>query len=46
MTQAERIARILNTDWKPIDSLLRQGYTQHQIIRSYIVPIIKETTNG
>ena len=43
MTKAQKIAHILNTnDWQSIDSMLRQGYTEQQIIRGYIVPIINE----
>lgn len=38
MTKAERIAHLLNTDWQPIDTLLRQGYNELQIIRSYTLP--------
>lgn len=38
MTLAEKIARVLNTDWEPIDDLLRMGYSPKQIIKSYVVP--------
>lgn len=38
MTRAERIARLLNTDWQSVDSLLRQGYNELQIIRSFLLP--------
>jgi hypothetical protein len=40
MTTAEKIARLLNTDWRAIDAMLRMGFTEVQIIRSYLVPAV------
>lgn len=40
MTTAQIIAQLLNTtDWQSIDTMLRQGFTREQVIRSYTVPV-------
>jgi len=42
MTTAEKIARLLNTDWRPIDAMLRMGFTPLQIFRAYLIPVVLE----